>query len=288
MPVATPVEQERALQAIRQGLQIEAEGTYLIKFTCKEGNTKYCKNIILQSIEMFLKQLNASRARQAEVALQLYEEQRASYEQAMIDSKNALNKYIQEHPDALLATSPNPTLAELQRQYNADQARYEEVVNKINEIRMQSEATPELNTSFFRIVDPPTDARPYTPGLRDFLMNTAMGLMVAMLCVLALVVVGTWTDPTIHTLNDVKSVVMAEGGTLSNVLLGVVPYNRWLATLRRRAGKPRSGKKDRKRPGGPEGGAERERDVAKSPLLRSSESSKEVAASVPVRQEGVS
>ena len=69
-------------------------------------------------------------------------------------SKAALDKYLQEHPGAGTgANTVDPTLNDLQQQYNNDRTRYSDLQAKIDQITTQAQSGSVIDTSFFREVE---------------------------------------------------------------------------------------------------------------------------------------
>ena len=239
IPMPSKAAEDRVVTSIQRELNVEAFGTHLVRLSCTAGKDNYCKAVITQAIQLFIKQVEANRTRQAQVALQLYEGQLATYEQQMIQSRDAYNNYLIDNPDAGIGTVPNPTFAELQQQYGADRARYEGVLAKIEEIRTQSTAATEANNSFFRVMDPANDAVPYVFAMKDLLRNSLIALVMALFAMVAITLVSTWADPAVYTLNDINALVLTEDETSPELLISIVPYNRALANIRQRAARER-------------------------------------------------
>jgi capsular polysaccharide biosynthesis protein len=273
IPLPTENEQERVIEYIQKNLQVEASGTHLVTITCTGGKNNYCRDIINQSIQLFLTQLNTSRSEQAQAALQIYEQQLATYQEQMTRSKDELNKYLMNHPEALTAPSPNPTLVELQQQYNNDRARYDDIVAKIDNIKTESKAASEFSDSFFRIIDSPGDPKPYEMTIKNILLNSIIALVLAMLGVVALATVSTWTDRSIYSLSDIELVLTDNEEAPTDLVLGILPYNKKLAALRRRAEKEIRRKKGKEQERAPDdegmatGVAAHKKQPVASPLL---------------------
>lgn len=234
----SPAAEEATVAALQRALNVEAVGAHLLRISCTGSKNNYCREIVTQTIIQFIGALNADHERQAEVALQLYEEQRTQYEQQMTQSRNEYNKYLLEHPSTGGSeTVLDPTLVELQQQYLADKARYDELVIKIDNIRTQSIATSEATSSFFRVIDPAQEAEPYIFSMKDLLRNGLVAGVLALLVVVGVTLVSTWADATVHTLNDINALLQVEDGAPPDLLIAIVPYNKGLAALRKRSEK---------------------------------------------------
>jgi hypothetical protein len=231
----TTAAEDEAVTSIQRHLLVEATGPHLVRITCTGDKTNHCKDIISNTVQLFIAELDAGQARQADVALQLYEQQRTTYEQEMNTSRDAYNQYIADHPT--VATGNNvidPDFAELQQQYLADKGRYDDVIAKIDSIRTQSSTATEANSSFFRVIDPASDAKPYVISNKDLIRNALVASVLALFAILAISLVSTWVDTSVHTLNDLNAVLLTGTELSSDMLVGVVPYIKDLADIRQR------------------------------------------------------
>jgi hypothetical protein len=241
IPMPNRAAEDSVVTGIQRDLSIEASGHHLVRLNCTAGKENHCKEVITQAIRLFIEELVTNRARQAEVALQVYESQLATYEEQMLKSRDEYNRYLLANPNAGLDEVANPTFAELQQRYRADRDRYESVMTKIEQIKTQSIAATEANNSFFRVMDPASDALPYTFSMRDLLRNSLIAGALALMTIIALTLVSAWADPAVHTLNDINALVMDEEETAPELLISTVPYNKTLASIRQHALKERKG-----------------------------------------------
>jgi uncharacterized protein involved in exopolysaccharide biosynthesis len=235
IPIANGTAEDIVVDDIQKHLTVDADGSNLIRVTYTSSKPQYCEQVISQAIQEFSAQINQSRAGQAQVALQLYEKQRADYEKAMNDSRDALTRYLQAHPElSRQGAAPDPTMTELQQQYTSDRERYDGVIAKILEVKNQAEAAPQVSSAIFRVMDAPEQAQPYVITVKDLLRNSLVAVLLALVALVGLTLVGTWTDQGIYTLNDVGSLAITNAdGTAPELLVGLVPFIKSLSTSRR-------------------------------------------------------
>lgn len=246
IPMPNLAAEDAAVGNIQRQLLVNAIGTHLVRISCTAGKNNYCKEVITQAIQLFVKELNADHERQAAVALQLYEDQRTQYEQQLNQSRDAYYQYLAANPGAGDASAGlNPTLIDLQQQYLADKTRYDDIVAKIDNIRSQSTAASEANSSFFRVMDAATDAEPYHFAMKDLLRNGLIALVMALFTLVAVTLVSTWADQAVYTLNDINTLVLSEDDSIPEMLISVVPYNKDLAALRQRTDQEKRAKSKR-------------------------------------------
>ena len=226
--------QDSAISQLRQNLQVESAGPHLIKITYTNDAPVGVEDVVTQSVKLFINYMSADRVRQANMALSIYQEQLTNYEQQMNQSVDALNSYLQQHPEALLAgVAPGPELSSLQQQVSDNRTQYNDLKNTITNIQAQSQAAPDVSNEFFQLIDAPQAATPYQLTSKDMLKNALIALALSLFTVVALVLVGTWTDPAIYTANDVKLILPEEDETSQDLLVVTIPYVQRLASIRR-------------------------------------------------------
>ena len=71
-----------------------------------------------------------------------------------------------------------------------------------------------------------------------------LALALALVAVVGLTLVGTWTDTAVYTLNDVSSLALTDAeGDARELLVGLVPYVPSLGAIRRRDAKQAKGRR---------------------------------------------
>ncbi len=232
----TAADEDRAIAQLRQNLQLEAAGPHLIKITYTSNTPVGVQEVVTQSVKLFIDYMNTDRVRQANVALQLYRNQLSNYEQQMTKTSNDLNKYIQQNPGVMEAGAPSDTtLSSLQQQAFDARNRYNDLKNTITDIQAQSQASPDLSNQFFQLIDEPQQAKPYQLTSKDLIRNSLIALALALFTMVALMLVGTWTDPAVYTPNDVSLVLPEEYESSRDLLVVTMPYMGQLASIRRKA-----------------------------------------------------
>ena len=246
IPMRTAVEQARVIDDLNKNLRVDAAGSNLIKLTYTGDKPEYCQQIISQTIQTFVAQQNANRMQQAEIALTVAQDQIDNSGQQLAKSKEALTKYIQDHPGSGTRDVPDPTYTDLEKQYNDDLSNYSQLKDKIDNLKSQITAPTLVNTSFLTVLDEPTKPEAYKAGTKDLLKNGGIALALALITIIGLTLVGTWTDTAVYTLNDVTSMALADSeGNARELLVGIVPYVPALGAIRRRVAKQTRGRRSR-------------------------------------------
>ena len=247
IPMNTESAQGRAIDDIQKKLNIEATGSHVIRLSYTGDRPDYCQAIISETIKSFLVQLDAGRAQQGAVALKIYQQQRTEYQKQADKSRDALNKYIQNNPGVLApGAQSDPTLADLQQQYNDDRTRLSDIITKIDDLNTQLDAGNSVTTDFFRVIDEPSKVSAYKATTKDLIRNVLIAVGLALFTMVALTLVGTWTDVAVYTLNDVSTLALADAdGDSRELLVGTVPYVRSLGSMRHKQLKEGKGSRQR-------------------------------------------
>ena len=239
IPMPNEVVENRVLDDLQKGMRIESQGTHLIKISYSAEKPTYCKVLVEQVIMLFTEQLNASRAEQADVALELYKKQKDTYEAQMQKSRDALSRYIQANPESVTAGSaPNPQLVALQQQYESDRSSYEEVTQKIERVTIDATTAGKLSEQFFRMIDAPSDPEPNMMTVKQLITNSALALVMSLMLMVGVTLLGAWTDPAIYSAHEITGLApVAEDGSTPELLVAAVPTVPQLVALRRVADK---------------------------------------------------
>ena len=245
IPIRTAAEQDRVLTDLDRNLRVEPAGTNLMKLFYTGEKPQFAREIISQTIATFVAYQDASRVQQINYTLQIYEQQLANAEEQLTKSKDAFNSYLQEHP----GLGPNssvvdPTFTDLNNQYNNDLENVTTLNNKIDQLKIQKDAPTAVSTNFLRVIDQPTQPEAYQMSLRDLVRNIGIALALALITIVGLTLVTTWSDQAVYTLNDVSSLALTDAeGNARELLVGVIPYVPSLGAMRRRAAKAGKGRR---------------------------------------------
>lgn len=241
--VNSTADEDRAIAQLRQNLLMEAAGPHLIRITYTSGAAAGVQEVVTQSVKLFIDYMNTDRVHQANMALQLYHDQLSNYEQQMNKASDDLNKYTQQNPGSTSAGAPiDPTLSGLQQQFFDARNRYNDLKNTITDIQAQSQASPDLSNQFFQLIDEPQQAKPYQLTSKDLIKNSLIALALGLSTMVALLLVGAWTDPAVYTRNDVSLVLPEEYESARDLLVVTMPYVNQLAALRSKVQKEAKGR----------------------------------------------
>ena len=224
--------QDRAVDDIQRNLQVTDEGPNIVRMTYTSGKPDYIQSVISQSIQVFVAEIASNQQSSTQLQVQVLQKQLNTDKQAADNAKKALDTYLRANPSA--PTSSDAIYYNLTVTYNDAQTRYNTTQSQIEQLISQKDLTIDVSNSFFRVMDPPGDPSPYRLASKDIIRNSLLALVMALLVVVALTLVGTWTDNAIYTLNDVSSVaVTEEGAASSELLVGIVPFIKTLGNFRR-------------------------------------------------------
>lgn len=234
VPTPNLVAEANAVDDIQKKLIVEAVGAHLIKVSYTASKPTYVKAVVSSAIELFNEQSTSEGLAQAEQTKKLYEQQLTSATNDMNSSKDALDSYVQAHPDVLRTNSNDPTYNTLQQQLITDRQRVDDTQKQIDDLNFRIQSKVQLGDITFKVMDSPSDSEPYKFALKDLIRNEAIALLLAFVVIIGLTMVFTWTDPSIYTLNDISTLPLNDqAGASSDLLVGVVPYVKALAATKR-------------------------------------------------------
>ncbi len=247
IPIRNSVEQGRVIDDLQRNLSAVAAGANLIRISYTGDKPTYAQQIISQTIATFIVYQNRSRATTINATLQTYQSQLSSGQDQVNKSREVLANYIRDHPGVGGNNSvPDPTYTDLQQQYTSNLEQVSNLKDKIGQLITQRDAPEAISTNFLTVIDEPTQPEPYKASTKDLLKNGALGLALALIAVIGLTLVGTWTDTAVYTLNDVSSLALMDpDGNARELLVGMVPYVPSLGAIRRRDAKQIRGRRAR-------------------------------------------
>lgn len=233
IPMNTTSEEGRVIDDIQKKLNVDAAGTHLIRLSYTGDKPTYTQVIISQTIASFVAEMDTSKTNQIDIAKKVLTDQLSDAAGAVTKSRDALNKYLQNNPGVGAAgASLDPTLTDLQKQYDDDRTRYSDLTAQIEQLNTSAQSN---SSAFFRVIDSPTKAEPYKSTSKDLIRNALIAVVLSLLTMVGVTLVGTWTDSAIYTLNDVSSLALADStGDSRDLLVGILPYVKTLGEMRKR------------------------------------------------------
>lgn len=234
VPTPNLIAEGNAVDDIQKKLMVEAVGAHLIKVSYTASKPTYVKSVVSAAVDLFNEQSTSEGLAQAEQTKKLYEQQLVTATQDMNASQDALDSYVQAHPDVLRTNSNDPTYNSLQQQLITDRQRVDDTQKQVDDLNFRIISKQQLGDITFNVMDTPSDSEPYKFTMKDLLRNEAIALVLALVVVTGLTVVFTWTDQSIYTLNDISTLPLNDQpGASSDLLVGVVPYVKSLAASKR-------------------------------------------------------
>jgi len=249
IPMRTVNAEDAAVADLQKNLYIDPVGPNLIRVTYTSNKPQYVKPVLDAAISLFKDASTSSSIAQLQEAKKLYQQQLNTANQDMNKSHDAVNAYIQAHPDSTKNGSNDPTFNALNGQYQSDQQHVDDIQAKIDDLDLRINGKTQLSDIIFNVVDSPTEAEPYQFSVKDLIRNEAMALILGIVAVVGLTMVFTWTDQSVYTLNDISSLPINndEPEASKDLLVGVVPYVKSLASMRRDLVKREEAKSSRRR-----------------------------------------
>ena len=168
-------------------------------------------------VDQFTDELLGNRRTTAKAAVDFYTNQLQSQDAVVATADAAVTHYLQEHPDQRVPGAlADSQLTALRRTDDLARNHYQDLLQKLDDARLEIAAASQPGAAGFRVVDTPTV--PYRP--KGFVKTAALaaggGLMLGLLLALGMLVLLTAMDTSIHRSEEIPS-------DLSRRVAGTVP-----------------------------------------------------------------
>lgn len=250
MDMPTAAAEGSAVDDIQKNLVVTDLGPNLVGMVYTGKTPEFCEPIVREAIALFAEEITSNRETSAQAALGIYNAQLDEAEARMNKAKDDLDRYLRANPQAGLGgDQPDPNLNALNLEYQTARTAYDDIRLKIQNINNQTASNTALLNSIWRVVDKPDVAEPYRMTLKDLLKNSVIAFVMGLLTMVAITLVGTWTDQAVYTLNDISAIATAigENGPAPELLVGLVPYIKPLGQIRKELAKQQKSRRGGKR-----------------------------------------
>jgi uncharacterized protein involved in exopolysaccharide biosynthesis len=197
-----------------------AVGPQIVLVTMSLHNAAVAEATLQALLDQYSDEILGDRRTQAQTAIGFWQQQADKARSDLQGSEQAVTQYIGQHPQLAQSNSSlDPTLTSLRHTYDQNTTRYQSLLDKVDQARLDLAASTTPATSGFRLIDPPRSVS--SPlGVRRQLMLAGGGLFVGLLISLAGVVGMTLLDPTFRRRDDIKHML---GLTVVGTIPKVVP-----------------------------------------------------------------
>ena len=200
------------LTAVGRSLNARPVGNNLIVIRYSGSDPALGKRLIEETLSIHQEETLATRLREAEAGVEYLTRQLRTQEERLIASREELARFDNEFPPPPLRLQRPPEelkeLRRLQQTQTLDEARYLAALNRLEDLRLRSDASISTTDLRFRVIDPPVagSGQGRVPP-RKLAMMGFMGLTLGIMFGTVAIVLITWRDGMIRTRADVESAV---------------------------------------------------------------------------------
>ncbi len=185
-------------QRILNGLSITAVGNETLDIQYSDPNAHVAAEVITALLQEYLTQSVQDAESTAQSTIKIYQQKLQSDEAQLQSDDEAINQYLQQHPDTDVST--DSTLAVLQATYQNDLTQVSDDQQELQKLNSSTGVIASLYT--FEVTDPPTI--PTTPTVKSKTTLTAMigGVALGLGVSLGLIGLLAVADRRIHSRDD--------------------------------------------------------------------------------------
>ena len=200
------------IRTVNKRLGIDARGNNLILVSFVGPDPELGQRIIEETLALHQQMSVDARLRESEVGVDYLTKESLVQEQRLIESDRALADFEEQFPSPPPGLQrPPEELKELQRLQQAkaiDETRYLSALDRLEDLRLRSNASLSTADLLFRVVDPPVAATSISRvSVRRLGLMAMVGLTLGLILGSVAVVFATWRDGTVRTLTDLERAI---------------------------------------------------------------------------------
>jgi len=214
----------KALITVGRSLRASPVGNNLIVIRYGGSSPALGQRLIEETLSIHQEERLATRLREAEAGVEYLTRQLRAQEERLTVSREELTRFEEEFPPPPLGMQrPSEEFKELQRLQQGqalDEARYLAALDRLEDLRLRSDASLSTTDLRFRVVDPPVagSGGSRVPPRKLGVMGMT-GLTLGIILGTVAIVLITWRDGTVRTRADVESAF----GTLAIIDVPLLP-----------------------------------------------------------------
>jgi uncharacterized protein involved in exopolysaccharide biosynthesis len=171
-------------------------GPQIVTLTFVTGDPTVAAGTVRAMIDQFSEELNGRRHAQLDAAIAFYQQRLKAQEAALASADAKVSQYLVDHPDQRLANAiPDVTLVGLKRSDDLARQDYENMLQKLDQARLDLAALTQPGAGAFRVIDEPNVPLRPLSLMKKFIFaagaGTAAGLAVSLLGLLLLTLADT-------------------------------------------------------------------------------------------------
>ena len=196
----------------RRSVKATARGRNLVLIVYSGSDPVLGQRLIEEAIKLHQEETLATAVRETETGVEYLSRELAAQHTRLGASAESLARFEQEFPRPPVGLQrPSEELKELQRlqqDTRLEEARYLAAMNRIEDLRLRSDAAIATSDLRFRVIDPPrAGGQGARVSPRTMAMMGMAGVTLGLILGVVAIVLTTWRDRTIRTRADVERAI---------------------------------------------------------------------------------
>jgi uncharacterized protein involved in exopolysaccharide biosynthesis len=194
-----------AYQIVSTQVKVEATGPQILSMTFRHGNPQVAQGTLQAVGDQFTDEILGSRRAQADAAVAFYNGQVKLAEAELLEADAKVYRYLAAHPDQQLPNAiADATLTQLRRTDDLARRRYESLLQKQDQARLDSAAASQAAPSGLRVIDQAQLPRRPVSLMKPLLAAGGGGLAVGLLLMLLGLLSLTLADMSVRRPEEVE------------------------------------------------------------------------------------
>ena len=200
------------LNTVRDGVTATTAGDNLVLITYIGADPALGQRLVEETINLHREEVVASRIREGDAGIEYLTRQLKTQEEKFIASSEALARFDAEFPPPPAGLSrPPEELQErqsLQKEGVLDEAQYISALNRLEDLRLRSDASISTAGLRFRVVDlPSAPSAGASINPRTIAVMGLLGITLGGIIGVTAIVIATWRDGTVRSRADIERTI---------------------------------------------------------------------------------
>ena len=200
------------LETLRDGIKATTAGDNLVLITYVGSDPILGQKFIEETINLHREEVVASRVREGDAGIEYLTRQLETQEEKFIASSEVLARFDAEFPPPPGGLErPPEELQErqsLQKEVVLDEAQYISALNRLEDIRLRSDASISTADLRFRVVDlPSAPSAVASISPRTIAVMGLLGITLGGIIGVSAIVIATWRDGTVRSRADIERTI---------------------------------------------------------------------------------
>lgn len=194
------------LTKLRQDISYEVVGSNTISIQFTGPNPILCQQVVQNTVKNLGNWMLQSQLQQSSTQMQYYKRQTTIYKAQMDNARQQINQFVGRFGAPKEGTAQYLQLQQLWGNYESAQGLYNTAQGNLNQVSIVDNLSRHNQSTDFRVLDQAkVPQKPYM-SLKKVLMYLMMGVGASLGLVIVVVLMLTWMDKTIRTVDDISRI----------------------------------------------------------------------------------